>query len=491
MKKEFVIVVIFTVCMISLLIFFKEFFNMQFNHAVDSFDKYIEDRSETEDTLLKYITFDDRSLIYDNSTNTYYLIVSNNNPTIKYRSYNKHVKVKFNTYITDNMIEKNEKLKMLIYTKDKYSIIDIVLTKLPIISINYDVIGDIYSPMDFKLYDNVTSKVVESKGKIRLRGALSKEYPKKSFRLSLSKNGVNNKVSLLNLRLDDDWILYSAYSDPEKVRNVFCSELWYETDNSGVRYKYVELFINGSYSGLYALGYPVDKKTVDMDDGYLYKKISWANPEITGEKFEEGYEIKEGPDNSFDALKKYYKDINSNDANLIKPYLKDNTIDIFLFYAFIQAIDNAGGYNLKNTYLLIEDNDVTYIPWDLDITFGNNYSASTKNYVTSYTLSVKDNTIMKINPVYRYMKLDKTYGLTIKERYDYLRSTIWSDENIVKLIDSYENDIYKSGAFIRDKMTWPDGDYNNPNVGLAKFKSYVLERLTYMDKYISDYTGIK
>ncbi|MBO6255682.1 MAG: CotH kinase family protein [Bacteroidaceae bacterium] len=57
------------------------------------------------------------------------------------------------------------------------------------------------------------------------------------------------------------FILYSCYADPERARNVFSQNLWTEscgTDNAynintGSYYKYVELFLNGEYYGLYAL----------------------------------------------------------------------------------------------------------------------------------------------------------------------------------------------------------------------------------------------
>ena len=53
------------------------------------------------------------------------------------------------------------------------------------------------------------------------------------------------------------------------------------------------------------------------------------------------------------------------------------------------------------------------------------------------------------------------------------------------MIDALEQDIYGSGAYLRDMERWPDGTYQDPALGLSVFKDYVLKRYTSMDTYIS------
>ena len=49
------------------------------------------------------------------------------------------------------------------------------------------------------------------------------------------------------------------------------------------------------------------------------------------------------------------------------------------------------------------------------------------------------------------------------------------------LIDQYENDIFESGAYLRDMERWPDGLYEDPEVKLSVFREHVMQRLSYMD----------
>lgn len=72
----------------------------------------------------------------------------------------------------------------------------------------------------------------------------------------------------------------------------------------------------------------------------------------------------------------------------------------------------------------------------------------------------------------------------IKARYSQLRASTWSDENIAFMLQSYENDIYNSGAFVRTRERWPEGLYNDSSTGLSEFTEYVLKRFAYMDSYI-------
>ena len=72
----------------------------------------------------------------------------------------------------------------------------------------------------------------------------------------------------------------------------------------------------------------------------------------------------------------------------------------------------------------------------------------------------------------------------MKDRYQQLRSGLWSDENISAMISEYDSEIYGSGAFARTMNRWPDGNYHDPTVGLLDFENYVLARLSCMDLYI-------
>lgn len=94
-------------------------------------------------------------------------------------------------------------------------------------------------------------------------------YDKKPHRFKLDE-----KVSVLGLDPEKDWVLLANYRDPSNLMNTFVFELGREmglpfTNHS----RYVELIANGEYLGLYQLTEQVEQggSRVDVDDidGYL------------------------------------------------------------------------------------------------------------------------------------------------------------------------------------------------------------------------------
>ena len=77
----------------------------------------------------------------------------------------------------------------------------------------------------------------------------------------------------------------------------------------------------------------------------------------------------------------------------------------------------------------------------------------------------------------------------IAERYNELRMDQWSEERLNEMIDEYEEDIFLSGCYLRDMQRWPDGSYEDPDLMLSTFRSFVLARMAYMDKYVAALTA--
>ena len=53
------------------------------------------------------------------------------------------------------------------------------------------------------------------------------------------------------------------------------------------------------------------------------------------------------------------------------------------------------------------------------------------------------------------------------------------------MLDGCEQDIFGSGAYLRDMERWPEGSYQDPELGLSVFREYVHGRLRSMDQYMS------
>lgn len=447
-------------------------------------------------------------------------------PEVSFSGADPLVQIQFDTdHITDEMISGNIPLTILAFNEKYYRKYTLVCTTLPVLNIMCDLAYPLEdTPMRFYLFDNrenIKNREIFSYGTMHLRGRTSMEYDKKGYKISLKtgtdENAENRKESLLGMRKDDDWILYAGYNDAEKIRNVFSSNLWkyscaennaFGLDN-GYEYRYVEMLFNGEYFGLYALGYKVDSKVVGLselpNEEYLFKKVDWDN-EFNSNLYNSlplpGYELDKGTDRpeAWLALKSYFRLLkdagNSSDVvqQLCSAVDIDNSIDVLLFINLIQGIDNAGEEAFKNLYLTLKyDTDhyvVLFTPWDMDYSWGSGWKDTAKNKTVEYYYGPNKPLIMPYNVAMKLIELgDEGIKQRIAERYNELRMDQWSEERLNEMIDEYEEDIFLSGCYLRDMQRWPDGSYEDPDLMLSTFRSFVLARMAYMDKYVAALTA--
>jgi hypothetical protein len=494
--------------------------------SVDDIEIIKNSHTKAENGLLESLVFNDQKLTLDTSCNTWYYSlkeqsISAYNPNVRYKA-DANVKLIIEPIeITDDVIADNCSIWIIAYNGMTYSEYSLKCTILPIMEIESE--GDISeenTKVSMRLYDNrsnATQQVIVSEGTMHIRGGTSRSFAKTSFKLSLTKESVGNntrtnQISLLGMRQDDDWILYSPYNDQEKVRNVFSTNLWKYScaqDNSlgldnGNEYKYIELFLNGQYYGLYALGYPIDGKQLKINENnsitqneYMYKKLYWdAENEADYSVIDEfsGYEIKVGEinDETWKPLKEYDEMLYVNSQTTIEEIYAssdiDTAIDVYLFFNLIQGVDNVNYNQMHNMYVSAKIKNGKYVfiytPWDMDQSWGNIWNDEMLNFCEPYGITSDRNVIMESGCVDALIKRgDESIIKKIVERYEYLRKNEWSEDAINDMLDEYEEDIYASGAYLREQDRWEDGTYSNSDVGLSTFRQYVMERLSYMDEY--------
>lgn len=474
--------------------------------------------------LLEALFFDEQQLIFDASSDTFYYSLEEGsrsayNPYVEIQSAHEKLSVAvLDAQITAQDIREAKVYQLLAYDDQSYHEYNLVCTTLPLMNIECDTeIGDEDAAVHMTLLDNrkgAAQKFTESDGKMHIRGGSTRTYPKKGYKLSLTQESLGdnirlNKVSLLGMRQDDDWILYAAYNDPEKIRNVFSSKLWKNTcasDNAfgidnGMEYRYIELFVNHQYWGLYALGYPIDELQVEVDvsqNERLYKKRTWESEEqilSQPNTAVAGYDTEESDGDAWEILKAYYATLHSEweDAQCMYAGIDiDNAIDMYLFLNLIQGIDHVGvidSLSAKNMYLSFHnkggEEKLLYTPWDMDITWGLQWTGDAEtNMCKAYGIPADQNTVLGIGnlPSLILNGDDKIWGL-ILDKYRHLRETHWTEEYLNGILDEYEEDIYFSGAYLREMERWPDGSYWDVDKGLEDFRSYVANRLQETDDY--------
>lgn len=485
--------------------------------------------------LTTNLIFDNENLIYDSSTNTfYYSLIENSNSrfTPSVISDDGLTVALYGAAISDESIAANTDFEILIYNDSTVSISTLKCTTLPVMNItiypetisdyglddNMDILS--YVGSSIYLFDNRSdfdgkTRQIVSDAKIRRHGQTTAGFPLKGYRIGLLEDRTNidgntHKENLLGLRNDDDWILTATYRDYEKVRNVFSMNLWHESFNkenewnvnNSTQYKFIELFFNGRYHGIYGLCYRLDAKEFKPGEGETtFKKKDWSMSELdtaltidenTGSATLPGYVLKDGDIAGFNDLLELYVHMNySPDPALIRMTSDvGNSIDLWLYYKLTQAVDNISYGNVKNMYVTVKNSDsgihghkLLFTPWDMDQSWRYTSPDTTGLYNhPNFDLPIGWGTVHRLQEVG-----DPTINQEIKERYQVLRGSVWSDENIVAMLDEYEKQIYDSGAFARTQAKYPEGSYNDASIKLSDFKAYALKRLQCMDEYISSF----
>lgn len=188
----------------------------------------------------------------------------------------------------------NSYLIMDAHTSKEYTL---YFTELPLVLVeSTTTIPDEPKVLANFIYSDNEQTVVSNVG-IEIRGGISQTYPKKNYDLEFWEDTIgdeNRDVQFGKLRADDDWILNGLYNEPLRIRSYTANKLWlqlhslnYADDEpkakSGANIKYVEMFLNGQYNGIYNLSEQVDKKQLKLKSfkndeirGELYKGVSWG-----------------------------------------------------------------------------------------------------------------------------------------------------------------------------------------------------------------------
>ncbi len=341
---------------------------------------------------------------------------------------------------------------------------------------------------------------------IELRGGVSKTYPKKSYSVELwkDKSGAEKeKVSLLNMREDDDWILDGLWNESLRIRDFTAHGLWLEmgrvqNENSktkiGINRKYCELFLNGKYKGVYYLGEKIDRKQLDLTkndlqlEGELYKGYTWADG-VTYDGVEafdnnvltwSGYEAKypknlgEVDWNNLHELVNFI--VNSSQQNFENEIFDkmdmDNVIDYFIFLNLIHGGDNTG----KNVYTgrMNSTSKYFFIPWDMDGTFGNNWRGDRIDRTKSILSNGLYNRLLKF----------PTFKNELKNRWNELRSSQIQNSYLSNLFQSNYNLLEENGVYKREALVNGITNKYKPSE-IDYIISWIERRIGFLDTYFN------
>ena len=388
-------------------------------------------------------------------------------------------------------------------------------TPMPIITIATD--GPIVNSPAVHGTISVTDadgNVIEMHAGFKIRGTSSQQFDKKSYRVELWADATGSTMmdtTFLGLRSDDDWNLEAMWAQPLRLRDKVANELWMEMHQlyyqdlepdarSGVRMEYADVFVNGSYVGIYALNERMDRKQLELkkfngeNRGLLYKGNGSGAPTFeslpaydntlgTWDNYEWVYPNEAEASYDWSHLYSFTNFVmNASDnvfyAQYSAQFDKGNAIDYYLFINVLQAMDNMG----RNLFLARykKTGPYFYLPWDLDAIWGLDTDGKPTNNANG----------LMSNGFYDRLIHDCTnngFVASAQTRYNALRNTILTKEHIMQLVQNQYNALLENGAYDREHEAWPDFTLDESQ--LTYMSNWLEARFNYLDAEINAACG--
>ena len=439
------------------------------------------------------------------------------------RELNNGVVVNFGT------IKPNQAIPILIRFEELEFEFGLVVTTLPIVTLDAPIIVD--EPKKAGELRVMSGPHGSDTGKmlvnVEIRGGSARFYPKKSYGFEVESNQVGeDKVSLLGMRTDDDWILDGAYQDRSLIRNIVSHDIYNiiqsqnlssieleEQIGSGtIQGRVVELILNGQYRGIYILSERLDRKLLNLEKvsvpissegnelwtdvdlsnpqngSVLYKTISQAAdfyPDFRNEPkpvWHLGYEQKY-PD--FDLLKNWepldqfveFTAVSDNDR-FVKDIGQYIDLNSWADYLILVRLTSASD-NVTINYYLGRNRDQQFFikPWDMDRTWGDQGRGLGDIQSCGVSLGSGNNLWNKLIAYQDTGLMDK-----VSSRWSELRQSVLTADSILQHFKNYISAMETSGALERNFTMWPDSGFGNSDMAsLEHFEACIIKTLSQLD----------
>lgn len=423
---------------------------------------------------------------------------------------------------------------------------------LPLILINTNsqtIIQNVKITADMKVLNsatglnNINDTTFEYNGKvgIEIRGNTSAGYPKKSYSVETRNADASNlNVKLLGLGKENDWVFHGPYSDKTLMRNVLAYNLGNRTGRWSPKTRFFELYINGSYTGVYVLveKIKIDKNRLNLSKlsptdsvgdaltgGYIMKldrpettdvdgKDYWISPYLAQTTLKQKeYFLHVDPDGSeltpvqHDYIKNYitgFENVlySSNYRDPDRGYYSWIDMNSFVDYYIITELShNLDGYRIST--FMYKDRDskggkLTMGPyWDYNICFGNADFFSAGN-TSGWVIDGMGNGDGYAMPFWwQKFRLDPVFNSYLKRRWNVMKESFINTTYLNNLIDSCAYDLSSAQKRnfqrwnVLNSYVWPNnyvgGTYENE---LTYLKNWLRDRITWMDGQIQPINDI-
>ena len=373
---------------------------------------------------------------------------------------------------------------------------------------------------------------------LRYRGnSTYNESPKKpySFRAldGPIKYASKCKVKILGMGRDDNWALLAPYSDKSMMRDMLTYELmrpWMEFTPRG---RYCEVFLDGTYYGVYILSEVVSKgrnrldlqkprnEGIDLTGDYLlevdcndevtytsrYHPVSSTGVPYKDKNILIQYKYPEHDKLEPSQLAYINGRIDQMEGALASPGYRDlqegyrRYIDVESFIDYQLATElghNVDGYRLSGKfYKRSDDVDGRFkmAIWDTNLAYGN--CDRCEGWRTDTWVYQSNDVLYQAGEVYLIpfwwyrLNCDEAYTAQLKARWAQMRNANLREDRVMATIDSLATLLTAQGAEARNSQAWPRwGQRVWPNYYIAKdfndevayIKRWLHDRIAWMDR---------
>ena len=372
-------------------------------------------------------------------------------------------------------------------------------SNIPVIVLRADRAGAVsttrtYTPFTMEIYEPAPrglARLSEAPTKtmrtgVRVRGMVSRLFPKLSYRLKLQdEKSVGQPQALLGMPADADWVLQGPWLDKSLIRNAFSYDLARAMGTIGMRTRVCEVFVATSgrpvresdYVGVYQLIEAIERgddrvklAAMEPDDnlepavtgGYL---LAWDVGDGTYLPRWNSIQVKypEAPtkaqitwiDRAFTEFDRALKGPDSRDP--LKGYAAHIDVDAWVNYIlFEELVFNLDGY--VRSFYMHKDRDGKIKPgpvWDHDLAMGHQFRDG-----TSFTQWWFIGRRASHGWVPKLME-DPAFVRKMSDRWRALRNGVLRDDEIAARISAYAAPLL-SGAATRNFNRWKILDVERP-----------------------------
>lgn len=328
------------------------------------------------------------------------------------------------------------------------------------------------------------------RAEIKYRGASSyNNFDKKQYRIKFLKQNSDGEkaVPLAGMGADSEWVLNGPYLDKTLMRNKLCYDLARELDGWAPDSRFVELFEDGKYQGVYLAVEPVSNgesrlrlSKFGLLSGECAYVVNRDRIDTDGQELETYGKRLGHTNNALYLLYPSAKNVTREQLEYIindisafeKALYSDSFRDADTGYAAYIDVDNWADYFIINEFAMNYDagNLSTYAykeltgklrlaVWDFNNAF-DNYQWYSLDETGFRTVS---------NSWMDRLCQDRSFIDKVAARYRSLRQSTLSDEHIHRLLASYQDEL--DGAIERNFKVWAFSFSENLLTGTANGRS--------------------